>query len=36
MQPWNTGRAMAFGAAIGVVAAAFKLFAPLAMIMQRF
>ena len=28
MQPWNTGRAMAFGAAIGVVAAAFKLFAP--------
>jgi hypothetical protein len=26
--PWNTGRAMAYGAAIGFVAAAFKMFAP--------
>ncbi len=28
MESWNTGRATAYGAAIGVVAAAFKLFAP--------
>jgi len=28
MQPWNTGRAMAYGAAIGAAAAAFKLLAP--------
>jgi|HubBroStandDraft_6_1064221.scaffolds.fasta_scaffold543523_2 hypothetical protein len=33
MQPpnaeyWNTGRATVYGAAIGIVAAAFKLFAP--------
>jgi hypothetical protein len=28
MEPWNTGRATAYGAAIGVVAAAFKLLAP--------
>ena len=28
MEPWNTGRATAYGAAIGSVAAAFKLFAP--------
>jgi hypothetical protein len=28
MQAWNTGRAMAFGAAIGFAAAAFKMFAP--------
>jgi len=28
MQPWNSGRAMAYGAAIGLVAAAFKLLAP--------
>ncbi|HEX3938008.1 MAG TPA: hypothetical protein VHX43_10940 [Xanthobacteraceae bacterium] len=26
--PWNTARAMAFGAAIGAVAAGFKLLAP--------
>jgi hypothetical protein len=28
MRLWNTGRATAYGAAIGAVAAAFKLFAP--------
>jgi len=28
MKPWNTARAVACGAAIGLVAAAFKLFAP--------
>lgn len=28
MQPWNSGRAMIYGAAIGAIAAAFKLFAP--------
>jgi hypothetical protein len=28
LEPWNTGRATAYGAAIGAVAAAFKLFAP--------
>ncbi len=28
MQPWNTARATAFGAAIGFAAAAFKLLAP--------
>jgi hypothetical protein len=28
MQFWNTGRATAYGAAIGFVAAAFKMFAP--------
>jgi hypothetical protein len=28
MQVWNTGRAMAYGAVIGLVAAAFKMFAP--------
>jgi hypothetical protein len=28
METWNTGRATAYGAAIGVAAAAFKLFAP--------
>ena len=28
MESWNTGRATAYGAAIGIVAAAFKLFAP--------
>jgi hypothetical protein len=28
MEPWNTGRATVYGAAIGIVAAAFKLFAP--------
>jgi hypothetical protein len=28
MQLWNTGRATAYGAAIGLVAAAFKMFAP--------
>jgi len=28
MEPWNTGRATAYGAVIGAVAAAFKLFAP--------
>jgi hypothetical protein len=28
MEPWNTGRATAYGAAIGIAAAAFKLFAP--------
>ena len=28
MQLWNTGRATAYGAAIGAVAAAFKLLAP--------
>jgi hypothetical protein len=26
--PWNTGRAMAYGAVIGVIAAAFRLMAP--------
>jgi hypothetical protein len=28
MAPWNTARATAYGAAIGLVAAAFKLLAP--------
>jgi len=28
MEPWNTGRATAYGAAIGIIAAAFKLLAP--------
>jgi hypothetical protein len=28
MEPWNTARATAYGAAIGFVAAAFKLLAP--------
>jgi ethanolamine utilization protein EutA (predicted chaperonin) len=28
MELWHSGRATAYGAAIGVVAAAFKLFAP--------
>jgi hypothetical protein len=28
MEPWNTGRATAYGAVVGAVAAAFKLFAP--------
>jgi hypothetical protein len=28
MEPWHTGRATAYGAAIGLVAAAFKLLAP--------
>jgi hypothetical protein len=28
MQSWNTGRATAYGAAIGIVAAAFKVLAP--------
>jgi hypothetical protein len=28
MQSWNTGRATAYGAAIGIVAAVFKLLAP--------
>jgi hypothetical protein len=28
MELWHTGRATAYGAAIGTVAAAFKLFAP--------
>jgi hypothetical protein len=28
MQAWNTGRATAYGAAIGAAAAAFKLLAP--------
>jgi hypothetical protein len=28
MRPWNSGRAMIYGAAVGVIAAAFKLFAP--------
>ncbi len=28
MRQWNTARATAYGAAIGLVAAAFKLFAP--------
>jgi hypothetical protein len=28
MEPWNAGRATAYGAAIGLVAAAFKLLAP--------
>ncbi len=28
MQTWNTGRATAYGAVIGAVAAAFKSFAP--------
>lgn len=28
LEPWNTGRATAYGAAIGGVAAAFKLFEP--------
>jgi hypothetical protein len=27
-RPWNTGRAMAYGAAIGLVAAVFRMFAP--------
>ena len=27
-EPWNSARAMVYGAVIGVVAAAFKLFAP--------
>lgn len=28
MRPWNTGRATAYGAAIGLIAAAIKSFAP--------
>jgi hypothetical protein len=28
MEPWNTARATAYGGLIGIVAAAFKLFAP--------
>jgi hypothetical protein len=28
MEPWNTARATVYGAAIGLVAAAFKLLAP--------
>ena len=28
MEPWNTARATSYGAAIGLVAAAFKLLAP--------